>query len=87
MSDTVADTMVEITETDPMRRQINRDLMVAWINANLLNRAHHGVCTSIVLYDDAKTFITAVDPEQWEINAIRETAYSAGARYWSQGIV
>ena len=60
-------TIEKITETDPMRRQANKGLMVAWINADLARRCGNDVRCSVVFYDEDKLFMGAVradDPEQ-----------------------
>lgn len=77
----------EITETDPMRQEINRGLMVQWINADLVNRAWGDVDKSVVFYDGDKLFSGAfhsMPPEtMWEL--MRNGP--AQIRYWSWGIV
>lgn len=80
--------ITEITETDPLRREANHGLMVAWINANLLDRASHDVRTSTVLYDEDKMFILAL-PEGLELtDQQRANLYeSTSVRFWSKGIV
>lgn len=81
-----------VTKIDPvdlslLQREMNKSLMVAWINADLLNRAGHDVRKSIALYDDEKMFVGAATEEQWAINAIQDIAASNGVCYWSKGVV
>ncbi|MCV6988687.1 hypothetical protein H7I87_00445 [Mycobacterium timonense] len=82
----MADTVIEIdpSELSPMQREVNRGLMVAFINAGLLHRAHLDVRRSIVLYDESATFAYATDelPSDNQLKALYE---SSGVRYWSRG--
>lgn len=76
----------------PMRRKVNKGLMVAFINRDLLNRAKLDVRSSIVLYDDAGVFEAAIDPTTWESFVAHDVAVQAlhdqsGIHYWSKGIV
>ncbi len=81
--------------TDMIRNNLNRGVMIQWINADLVNRADCDVRKSIVLYDDARVFVMAlgsdITPALWRqrltdmpktITAIR----NSGIRYWSVGI-
>lgn len=59
-------TIVELPETmrSSMRRGVNRELMVHWINADLIKRSSFDVETSTVLYDPEGLFVMAVaEPE------------------------
>lgn len=79
-------TIEKLTDHSPMRAQINQDLMVAWINADLVNRAWGDVRTSTVFYDEAKVFVTALP---WNVDFSDRSAqalYDTGIRYWSQGV-
>lgn len=79
--------ITEVTATDPMRREINHNLMVAWINADLLNRCDRDVRRSLVLYDADGVFMYACPP-CFEPNDAAWAAFTeAGARTWSRGIV
>ena len=87
MSDTVlAFADAEVTETDPLRRQVNIGLMVAWINADLLNRCGNDVRSSIVLYDDAGVFEWVFTPREIDAECWAQL-WAAGVRSWSRGIV
>lgn len=78
--------IAKIDDHSPFRQQVNRDLMVAWINADLVNRAWGDVRTSNVFYDGAKVFITAL-PRGCASPQILAKLYEVGVRYWSQGVL
>jgi hypothetical protein len=80
-------TVVELPATmrDLMRRQLNKGVMVAWINADLLNRCNNDVRTSIVLYDEAGVFEFAVANMPNE-NLLQRLYDGTNVRYWSKGI-
>ena len=85
MSDTTP--FDRITATDPMRREINRGLMIAWINADLLERVGHDIDRSVVLYDADRLFVSAAPRNlALSVEGLRELN-TAGIRYWSEGIV
>ncbi len=77
---------------DAMRSELNRGVMVAWINADLLNRADCDVRKSIVLYDADRVFVMAlgvsVTPDIFRDRAhlVADSMARAGVRYWSVGI-
>lgn len=79
-------TIEKLTDQSPMRAKINRDLMVAWINADLVNRAWGDVRTSTVFYDGAKVFVTAL-PRGSASPEILAKLHEVGVRYWSQGVL
>ena len=87
--------MVEqITRTDAMLAEVNRGLMVQWINHRLSDRYMHDVRKSVVLYDEHRMFATALDADELPGIAVAAgnqaalTALSeAGIHYWSIGIV
>lgn len=82
----------------PLRKQLNKGLMVQWINHDLINRAGCDVRKSIVLYDADMTFVMAMPagemtPAVFEqrladmpktVAAMRDRL---GIRYWSKGLV
>lgn len=81
----------------PLRKHLNRGVMVAWINRDLINRAGCDVRRSIVLYDAEMAFVMAlpaeITPAIWEqrmaelprtVTAMRDRL---GIRYWSKGLV
>lgn len=81
----------------PLRKQLNRGLLVQWINRDLINRAGCDVRKSIVLYDADMTFVMAMPadmtPAVFErrladmpktVTAMRDRL---GIRYWSKGLV
>lgn len=81
-----------VTKIDPvdlslLQREMNKSLMVAWINADLLNRAGHDVRKSIVIYDADQLFLTACRVETWEDPSTPSLAYDLGGRFWSKGAV
>lgn len=83
--------------TDPMldslRAELNRGLMVQWINQDLLNRAGCDVRRSIVFYTGDNVFYSAlpasIAPEffRQRIDAVQPALDAVGVRYWSVGIV
>jgi hypothetical protein len=73
--------------TDPMRREINKGLMIAWINADLANRAYGDVCRSYVVYDADKTFLYAFPHSMPKDDARELAALVHTAKYMSTGIV
>lgn len=77
--------VTELTTQDPMRRVINKESMVAFINADLLNRANLDVRKSIVLYGADGDFLYAV-PEMPEETLMDNLQAHAGVTYWSKGI-
>jgi hypothetical protein len=93
-------TLIEIPAgadpSDAMRRELNRGLMVSWINRDLLNRADCDVRKSVVFYDADRVFMMALSAEVTPAgfrerletlpNAIA-AARRLGARYWSAGVV
>lgn len=86
--------VTKLNRTDPMLAEINRGLMVSWINADLFSRGHHDVRRSIALYDEHQMFVTAFDPDgipglavQAENAAAMAALVDAGVRFWSVGIV
>lgn len=83
MSDTA--TLEQLTDHSPFRQKVNRDLMVAWINADLVNRAWGDVRTSTVFYDDAKVFVTAL-PRGGASPEILAKLHEVGVCYWSEGV-
>lgn len=78
----------------PLTAKMNKGLMVQWINEDLFARAGHDVRKSIVFYDDARTFETALTQEQWAAldehglrDVFLEKLYAATpVRYWSKGV-
>jgi hypothetical protein len=78
--------------TDMIRDNLNRGVMVAWINADLLNRADCDVRRSVVLYDADRVFVmalgTSVTPEIFRdrMPLVADSMARAGVRYWSVGI-
>lgn len=86
--------MQQLTETNPIARQVNQGLMVRWINGRLIERAGHDVRTSIVLYDADKLFTTCL-PDDWaygeDLNnlpqEVEERLHDADIHFWSKGIV
>lgn len=76
---------LDLSTVPAMLREANRGLMVAFINADLLNRAALDVRKSIVLYDEDMMFeyaIEALPPKPYMDRLYRETP----VRYWSKGI-
>lgn len=88
--------LIEITAgadiMDAMRSELNRGVMVAWINADLMNRADCDVRKSVVLYDESRVFVmalgTGVTPDIFRerMSLVSDSMARAGVRYWSVGI-
>lgn len=80
--------MIELTDTDPMLREVNTGLMVRWINNDLMVRAGYDVRHSIVLYDGDKMFTSAL-PASVDMtdDGVLDALDAAGLRFWSKGIV
>ena len=74
--------------TDVMRRTVNHGLMVQWINYDLLERCHHDVRTSVVLYDEHQMFMSALPADTDMGNpTLLEALGNAHVHYHSKGIV
>lgn len=80
----------------PLRKQLNRGVMVQWINADLIDRAGCDIRKSIVLYDADYSFVMAlpadVTPEVFteRLATLPNTVAAMGRigiRYWSKGLV
>jgi hypothetical protein len=77
---------------DALRRTLNRGVMVAWINADLINRAGCDVRKSIVLWDSERNFVMALAPAitpalfRERLPLVTDSMHRAGIRYWSVGI-
>lgn len=82
----MTNTVVELNVTDlsAMQRELNQGLMVAFINADLLQRAHLDVRTSTVLYDESRTFTFATG-ETLSDAQLQQLYNSTSIRYWSRG--
>lgn len=89
MSEIEIPALEEITSTNPMQREMNKGLMIRFINNNLLSGgANLDVRSSIVYYDEDKDFVYASDGPlaKWELELLYN--YNQGTfRYWSKGIV
>lgn len=83
MSETV--TEIAIDDLDIMTRQMNKALMVAFINADLVSRARLDVERSVVFYDAAHEFAFAMDelPDQ---EALDRLAAKTRIRHWARGV-
>jgi hypothetical protein len=74
----------EITETNPMQKEMNKGLMVMWINK--MGAYHNDVRKSFVYYDADKDFVSASTIPLGGPGA--ENAFKIlGIKYWSKGIV
>jgi hypothetical protein len=81
MSDTVTEWPGQL---DSMRREANRGLMVAFINADLLNRASLDVRHSIVLLDADGMFEYAL-PELPDDDTLARLFEQTRVRFWQRG--
>lgn len=86
---TIPTELEQIESTDPMLREVNRGLMVHWINRDLVNNAWADVETSIVLYDEARFFVAALPPVMGPVpnEGLTKKLLSVGVRFYSTGIV
>ena len=87
MTATVPWKPAEVTSTDPLTRTLNKNLMVAWINADLFNRSDCDVRTSLVIYDADGDFLFAFPPCFKPTDPAWSAMWGVGARTWSRGIV
>ncbi|QAU06671.1 hypothetical protein SEA_WILLIAMBOONE_171 [Gordonia phage WilliamBoone] len=76
---------LDTTDLTLMHRGLNREMMVAFINANLIERASLDVRHSIALYDEGRDFIYAL-PEMPDDDTMACLYGAAGVRYWSKGV-
>lgn len=82
--------MAAVVELDPaeldvMLRTVNRELMVAWINAELLERAWGDVRKSYVLYDENREFLWAMQEKPDEA-LLAKLGERTPIRFWSKGV-
>lgn len=75
---------IDPQDLDPLVREANRGLMVAFINADLIARYGLDVGRSVVLYNAEKRFVyaTAEIPDSASLEAL---AARTGVRFWSHG--
>ena len=73
------------TDLDPIQRTVNRSMMVAWINADLVSRAPHDVRKSIVLYDEDCMFVYALQNMPDE-ELLQEIGERTSVRFYSEGV-
>lgn len=78
---------IKASSVDPMVREINKGLMVQWINADLIGRAGYDVRKSMVYLDEDFMFITAV-PSGLELSdgQVKVIHDRFGVRYISKGV-
>lgn len=70
---------------DMMHMTANKGLMVHWLNADLMNRAHLDVRESYVFYDDAGIFELALS-NMLNANALQRLYDHTSIRFWSKGV-
>jgi hypothetical protein len=72
-----------------MLREINKGLMVTFINDNLPESAHYDVRKSTVCYDEDKMFVWVLPDVMGPRPSpgLAATLHKAGVRYFSIGIV
>ena len=83
------DKIEEIKSTNPMQKEMNKQLMIRFINNNLLSGgASLDVRTSHVYYDEDKDFVYALNRElaDFEIDLLTNSGL-APIKFWSKGIV
>ena len=83
MSGTVE--QLDLSEVRPLHRELNKTLMVSWINQDLLHRFDLDVRKSVVLYDEFKDFVYAV-PELPDEDTLTRLRRETGVRFWSQPV-
>lgn len=76
---------IDTAELSPLHRQGNRALFVSWVNAGLLERFGLDVLGSVMLYDEEKYFVYALDYLPDAESMVRLHA-GTKVRYWSVGI-
>jgi hypothetical protein len=83
----VPNTVRELPEEmrDVLRRTANQSVMVAWINADLLNRASLDVKKSVIFYDDAGIFEYAL-AKLPDAEMLRKLYVHTNVRYWTKGL-
>ena len=75
--------------TRTLERKLQRALMVAWINADLMNRAANDVTKSVVFYDEHGDFVYAVRLESMDslTDAFLQRLYNeTSIRFYSKGV-
>jgi hypothetical protein len=70
---------------DMMHTTANKGLMVHYINADLMNRAHLDVRESFVFYDGAGIFEIALS-NMPNANALQRLYDHSNIRFWSKGV-
>lgn len=75
-----------ITKTSPMQRALNKGLMIAWINNDLVNNCHCDVRTSFCYYDADEDFVFATENELSDKGKAQLLKHTR-VRFWSKGIV
>ena len=83
------DKIEEIKSTNPMQKEMNKQLMIRFINNNLLTGgASLDVRKSHVYYDEDKDFVYALNGElaDWEVELLTNSGL-APIKFWSKGIV
>jgi hypothetical protein len=80
----------------PLIKSLNKGLMVAWINADLIERAGCDIRKSVVMLDEDYKFIMALPASLTPAEFIDRLAaqpntvaamHRIGIRYWSHGLV
>lgn len=80
-------TVTEITETNPMQRELNKGMAVAWINDDLATRARIDIRSSYFFYDEDKDFYPFALTLKVNDDVLPILAEKTRIRYWSKGIV
>jgi hypothetical protein len=83
---TTVTTTIELQRSNPMLRLLNHELMAAYIDENLLDRAHLDVRTSFIFYDALGLFEFALADMPNE-SVLQGFYNNTSVRFWSQGIV
>jgi hypothetical protein len=69
----------------PLRRELNTELMVKWIDDDLPNRCSLDIDECIVFYDETGIFEFALDTMP-DAALLKRLAENTTIRYWSLGI-
>lgn len=77
---------VDTDKISSMQRTMNRHLAIAWINARLIERAHHDVDTSIAVYDKDLDFVAFIDEHLFDDLMEYRLRTETHVRSWSIGV-
>lgn len=79
-------TEIQPQDLNPIQRHFNRHAAVQWINARLIDRAHHDVGRSIAVYDADRDFVALIDADVFDGTMMFRLATETHVRFWSIGV-